>query len=138
MPGHPLQLSGHVNQFVDGGIRIILLLEILRCCERLIQRHVQFIGHKFRYRVYLCIRNRHRPAYIPDSASGRHGAEGDDLRHMVGTIFCYYIVNDLLAFFITEINIKIRHRYPLRIQKALKEQMVADRVYAGNADAVSA
>lgn len=64
--------------------------------------------------------------------------ERDDLRHVVGTVFFRDILNDLLSALVAEIDVEVRHTDALRIQKALEQQVIPQRVNARDADAVCA
>ena len=46
------------------------------------------------------------------------------------------VINDLLPPFIAEINVNIRHGYPLRIEEALKQKVVTNRVNIRDMQAV--
>ena len=57
---------------------------------------------------------------------------------MVVTVFRRYIVYDLLPADIAEIHVEIRHTDSFRIQKALKEKIVSQRIDRRYAESVSA
>ena len=68
------------------------------------------IGHKFRYRVHLL--HRASPSPCPTSRIAPLAAMVPKVMICAtwsAPYFCYHIVNDLLASFIAEINIKVRH-----------------------------
>ena len=75
---------------------------------------------------HVCLRERKvkRPADVPDRASGRHGAEGHDLRDMVVSVFLPHIVDNFASSRVSEVHIDIGHRHALRVQKALEEEAV--------------
>ena len=57
---------------------------------------------------------------------------------MILTVFADNVVDDLRASVLAEIDIKIGHTDTLRIEKALKQQIVFDGIDARDADAISA
>src|SRR5208283_5572903 len=67
---------------------------------------------------------------------GRHGSEGDDLRDLVAAVLLRHVINDLAATVHTEVNINVGQADALRIQEALKQQLVLQRVNIGDAKCV--
>src|SRR5205085_1465139 len=64
-------------------------------------------------------------------------AEGDDLGHLLTAVLLGDVLNDLAATFRAEIDIDIRHADALRIEEALKQETVPQRVDIGNLHCVS-
>ena len=56
---------------------------------------------------------------------------------MILAVFAYDVVDDLGSSVLAEIDIKIGHTDTLRIEKALKQQIVFDGIDARDADAIS-
>ena len=59
------------------------------------------------------------------------------LCHMVSTVFAVDVINDFLSAFVAEIHIEVRHADTLRVQKAFKDQIIADGVDIRDAHTVS-
>ena len=78
--------------------------------------------------VHLGVGQVHHPAHIPHHAPGGHGAEGDDLGHMVPAVLPADILDDLPPPGVAEVHVDIRHAHPLRVQKALEVEPVFHRV----------
>lgn len=55
---------------------------------------------------------------------------------MVRAVLAHDVVDDLLPPLVTEIDVEVGHTDPLGVQKPLEEQVVADGIDAGDADAV--
>ncbi len=55
---------------------------------------------------------------------------------MVCPILILHIGDNLVPALVTEINIKVRHTHPLRVQEALENQIIPDGVHIGDAQAV--
>ena len=83
------------------------------------RRRNEFCNH-----VRLRKRKVERPADVPDRASGRHGAEGHDLRDMVVSVFLPHIVDNFASSRVSEVHIDIGHRHALGVQKALEEEAI--------------
>ncbi len=66
----------------------------------------------------------------------RHGAEGSDLRHCRHAVFFANVFDDAPAFVLAEVDIEVGHGDPFRIQEALKQKCVTQRVEIGNAQCV--
>ncbi len=86
--------------------------------------------------VHLAVGKTQRPPDVPDRPAGGHGPEGNNLGHVVGAVFLLYVFDDLPPPFITEINIKIGHGDPFRVQEAFKKQLVFQRVKIGNPEQI--
>ena len=67
------------------------------------------------------IRKTQDTPYVPDNRLCGHRAERDDLRDFLTAVALCDILDDFVSSIHTEINIEIRHRYPLRIEKAFKQ-----------------
>ncbi len=57
--------------------------------------------------------------------------------HMLLAIFIEYISDDIIPFVPTEIHIKIRRVYPIRVNETFKIQIKCDRIHIRNADTIS-
>src|SRR5699024_9876636 len=98
--------------------------------------HFQLHGHQLCHRVHALVGQAHHPAHVPDGVAGGHGPEGDDLGHVVRAVLPVDVVDDLLAALVAEVHVEVGHTDPLGVQKALEDQVVADGVDVGDADAV--
>jgi hypothetical protein len=63
----------------------------------------------------------------------RHGAEGGDLRYGIVTVFVAHVFDDAPAIVLAEVDVEVGHRHPFRVEKALEEQRVAERIEIGDA-----
>ena len=69
--------------------------------------------------------------HAPDVAYdrfGRHRAERRDLRHRVRAILLLHVIDDAVPSVLAEVDVEVRHRYALRIEEALEQQRVAQRI----------
>ena len=87
------------------------------------------IWNKLCYLIHIIVRHIKHTANIADCTTCRKRTKCDDLTNMVTAIFFCYIINYKLSFFITEVDIKVRHRNTFRIKKSFKNQVVFQRIY---------
>ena len=64
------------------------------------------------------------------------GGERDDLRDVVGAVALGRVADHLAAVAGVEVHVDVGHRLATRVQHALEQQVVLDRVDAGDAQAV--
>ena len=57
---------------------------------------------------------------------------------MILSVFADNVIDDLRSSVLAEIDIKIRHTDAFGVQKPFKQQIISDRINAGDADTVSA
>ena len=136
VPGHSLHLQCGVDEFGHLRVGIVELFQLAGNLQCPLEGHFQFHGHKLCYHVHLLVWNTHHAAHVPDGVAGCHGTKGDDLRHMIRTVFAVDVVDDLLSALVAEVHIEIRHTDALRVQKALEDQVIADGVDIRDAHAV--
>ena len=72
-------------------------------------------GNQLRHHVRLRVAEIQRPAHVPDDAPGSHGAEGGNLRHVIGAVLAHDVLDHLRAALLAKIRIKIRHAHPFRV-----------------------
>lgn len=137
VPRHALQTARRVNQPVHRLIALVQLPQPVGGGERLVQRDVQLVGHELGDGVHIAVGDVERASDVADGAARRHGAEGDDLRHMVRAVFFRHIVDDLLPAHIAEIHVDIRHAHALGVEEAFKIQAVLDRVDVRDTETVA-
>ena len=136
LPGHPLHLSRHINQLPGLGVGVVPGFQLRGNLQRPLQGDSQLHRHQLSDHIHRSVGHGHSPSHVPDSASGRHCAEGDDLGHVVCAVLPHHIVDDLLAALIAEVDVKVGHTDPLRVEKPLEQQVILDRVNTRNPDTV--
>ena len=136
VPGHALHLQRGIDEFCYLRVGIVEFFQLAGNLQRPLEGHFQLHGHKLCYNVHLLVWNTHHAAHIPDGVAGSHGTKGDDLRHMVRTVFAVDVVDDLLPTLVAEIHVEIRHTDALGVQKALEDQVIADGVDIRDANTV--
>src|SRR3954447_14527521 len=58
--------------------------------------------------------------------------EGDDLRDLVAAVLALDVGNDFVAMGFAEVDVEVRHRYALRVEEALEQQVKRDRIEIGD------
>ena len=134
--GHAFQRHGHVDQALHLGLFLIHAVQQGRELQRLLQRHAQVEGHGLGHRVGVLIAHAQHPAHVADDGLGRHGAEGDDLAHMIGAVLAGHIIDDLLTALVAEVHVDVGHGHALRVQEALEQQLILQRVQHGDAQGI--
>ena len=65
-----------------------------------------------------------------------HRAERQDLADLVRAVFARDVFDDLASPLVTEVDVKVGRRLAFGVEEALKEQVVFERVYVGDADSI--
>src|SRR6185437_1953069 len=75
-------------------------------------------------------------ADIAQYAACLQRAEGNDLCDLLAAIAFLHITDDLVAAVLAEIDIEVRHRHALRVEKPLEQQPETDRIKIGDGQRV--
>ena len=94
------------------------------------------VRHQLRDAIGIGQRQLEYAGGVADGAFGRHRAIGDDLGHLIGTVFVDHIVDDLAAALIIKIDVDIGQAHTVRVEKALEQQIVLNWVDVGDAHAI--
>ena len=132
VPAKPFHPLCHVHQPLHADIFLIELAKLVHAVQSRLQSHLGAAGNQLGYPVPLGIGHAHGPGHIPDGILCLEGAKSNNLAYMVLPIPLLHIINDFLPAHIAEIYINIRHGNPLRVQEALKEQVILQRVQIRN------
>ena len=128
MSGHSFNGFCHIQHLPHLRIVFIGSFQLRIHGKGLVNGHLQVKGNGLCDSVCFRVSYIEDAAYIPHRRLCFHGSEGDNLGNLVFPVFFNHIVNDFLTPLIAEVNINIRHADPLRIQKPLKNQIIADRI----------
>ena len=120
--GHALQTHGGVDELLHPLVAVVHFLQLGADLQCILQGDVEGGGHQLGDHVGLGVSKVQRAADVTDRATGRHGTEGGDLCHMVGTILTHDVLDDLAAAFLTEVRIEIGHGHALRVQESLENE----------------
>src|SRR5690606_15902348 len=72
------------------------------------------------------------PGHVAHHRLGSHGTEGDDLRYRIAAIGIGHVLDHPVATFHAEVDIEVGHRDPFRVEEALEQQVVCQRVQIGD------
>ena len=78
--------------------------------------------------VHLPKRHLQHPAHVTYSGLRQQRAEGDDLPHPITPVLLLHVTDHLFPAIHTEVDVKVRHRHPFRVQEPFKQQAVAQRI----------
>jgi hypothetical protein len=73
---------------------------------------------------------------IASRSAREHPPERDDLSHRFTAVFVSHVLNDPLAALHREIDVDVRHGDSLRVEEALEQKVVLQRVHIGDPERV--
>ncbi len=103
---------------------------------RLGQRDPQFVGYQLDEFVDEQVRQIKHAPDIAQHRLRRHGAKGGNLRHRLMAVAVLHILDHTVTAILTKVDIEVRHRHPFRVEEALEQQVIFQRVEIGNRQAV--
>jgi len=144
---HPRRMGGRMTiqtfqrlgirqQLLDPFVLLSLLLQTRFHFQGVGQGDIRDIGNHLGDGVHLSIGDVHRPAHVPDYLLGQHLAEGNDLCHIVASVFLRYIADDIVPTFLAEIDVDIRHAFAIGIQEPFEEKAVTDGIDPSDPDGI--
>ncbi|CEG07881.1 hypothetical protein BN961_01287 [Afipia felis] len=92
----------------------------------------RILRHQLGELVDLAIGHLQHTADVAQHAARLQGAEGDDLADLIATIALLHVVDHLAAAILTEVDVEVRHRHALGIEKAFEQQAEAQRIEVGD------
>ena len=118
IPGHPLNSLGGVDKLFHLGVALVGLPQGLGQLQRVLQADVLVVGaagNLLGQGVHLAVGDPQHPAHVPDGPPRRHGAECNDLGHVVRAVFPIDIINHFPPALVAEVDVDIRHGHPFRV-----------------------
>ena len=97
----------------------------------------RILRHELAELVDLAVGHLQHAADVAENAARLQSAEGDDLGDAVAAVAPLHILDDFVAPVLAEVDVEIRHRYALGIEKALEQQPKADRIEIGDGQRIS-
>ena len=89
------------------------------------------LRHQLGQLVHLPVRHLQHAPDVTEYSPRLQCAEGDDLCHLVTAIALLHVIDHFATAFLTEVDVEVRHRHALWIEKALEQQAKADRIEIG-------
>ena len=133
---HALKLLGRIEQFPHLGIGVVGLLHCRRILDGIFQFDIELVGHHLGDAVDIAVGHIHGATHILDRCLSGHGAERDDLCHVLASILRGDVIDDLASPVHAEIDVDVRHGDSFRVQKTFEQQFVLERIEVGDAHRV--
>jgi hypothetical protein len=122
---HLTEVGGHLVAVLE--LRVLLEAGV----ERGVAAHHQRrhgLGHLVAHRVGVA----QHPGRIAHRGPGLDGGEGDDLGDVVAAVALGRVADHLVAVARVEVHVDVGHRDAARVEEALEQQVVLDRVEIGD------
>ena len=96
------------------------------------KRDVEDVGHQLGDALHVGERHFQHAAHVLDGRARAQRVEGDDLRHLLAAVLLGDVLDHLAAAVHAEIDVDIGHADALRVEEALEQQAVLQRVDIGD------
>ena len=123
-----LQTHCRVDQLLDLRLRVIRLRQRAVVLQYLGNRYSDLALDHLRDAIDFAIRHIECASHVLDCRLGRHRVEGDDLCDLVLAVLALHILDHFAAPVHAEVDVDIGHRDTFRIEKALEQQLMLQRV----------
>ena len=131
-----LERLREVDDLLHERVGVVGLLQLGARLEAVVEVDLRAFRDQLRDLVDGAVRDLEHAAGVADGGAGHHRPEGDDLRDAVAAVLLGDVVDDAVAAGDGEVDVHVRHRLAARVEEALEEQVVADRVDVGDLEAV--
>ena len=133
-----LEAHGEVDDLLDLLVGVVGLPELAAGEHGLGERgRGRLLGDHLGDPVARRVGPAHDARRVAHGGARGHGAEGDDLRHSVPPVLLRHVVDDFLAALHAEVHVDVGHALAPRVEEALEEQVVPERVDVGDAQRVA-
>ena len=136
LPDEALERLREVDDLPHDRVGVVGLLQLGSRLEALVEVDLRAFRDHFRDLVDGAVGDLEHATGVADGGAGHHRPEGDDLGDAVAPVLLRDVVDDAVAPCDGEVDVHVRHRLAARIEEALEEQVVADRVDVGDLEAV--
>ena len=133
---HPFERRCHVDDLLGDLVGVVGAAQLRAGLHALREGDLGHLRHELGDAVDHPVGDPHHAARVLDRRLRLHLAEGDDLRHVAAAVLLGDVVDHALAAGHGEVDVDVRHGLSARVQEALEEQRVADRVEIGDVQAV--
>ncbi len=132
----PFERPRQVDDLLRRRIGLVGRLQVGAGLEAVGERLPRPFRDQLRDPVDDAVRDLEHPARVADGGAGGHRPEGDDLGDAVAPVLLGDVVDHPLAALDGEVDVDVRHRLAARVEEALEEQVVLDRVDVGDLERV--
>ena len=133
----PFQAAGYVQHLLDLRFAFVALPQGSRLAQGLVNRDVQLRRHHLGQAVGLGVGQLQGAGGVLHRRLGGQRSEGDDLGHVLPSVGLGDVVDHLAPAAHAEINVNVGQRDALRVQEALEQQPVVQRINVGDAQGVA-
>ena len=125
-----------VDDLLDLRVGVVGLAQLAARRHGLVEgRRRRLLGDHLGDAVADRVGHAHDAGGVARGGARRHGAEGDDLRHAVAAVLLGHVVDDFVAARDREVDVDVGHALAARVEEALEEQVVLERIEVGDAAA---
>src|SRR5947207_2155961 len=124
VPRQAFKPFGNFDEFLDPAITLNQSLQVGTLIHRLLERNVQLRRNQFGDSVDFGIGHLQAPARISNDATCSHSTESDDLRNILAPVLFCHVIDNSSPPVHAKIDIDIRQRHALGIEKTLEEKSV--------------
>ena len=103
------QLTRHIDQRFNLFICLIDFRQLGFGFKGFCQRHARIGRHQLRNTVNEAVRVSQHAPHVADNRFCRHRTEGNNLRNRITTVHFRHVLDDLVAFLHTEVNVEVGH-----------------------------
>ena len=131
-----LERTGEVDDLAHDLVRVVGLAQLRAGLQRLLEVDLRPLRDQLRDLVDDAVGNVEDATGVADGRTGHHRAERDDLGDPVSAVLVGHVVDHAVATVDGEVDVDVGHRLPTRVEETLEQELVADRVDVGDAEAV--
>src|SRR5689334_20549822 len=139
MPGTAFEPLSYLKYLFNSRVRVHLAPELRYLFKCLTQTYVAATNRRrdhLRDSIDFRIRHFQRPPHVLDRGLRGEGSERDDLADGVATVQTRNVIDDIAATADTEVDVDVRHRDAAGVEKALKQEVVLERIDVGDLETV--
>ena len=135
-PDEALERPRHVDELAHELVLVVGLAQLLARLHALLEADLHAFRDELRDAVDGAEGQAQHAAGVAHRGLRGELAERDDLRHALAPVLLGHVVDHALAAVHREVDVDVGHRLAARVQEALEQQVVADRVDVGDAQRV--
>ena len=132
----PFERPREIDEVLDLLVFLVETLELGLLFERIVERDAELEGNELGDLVDVAVAHAEHATHVAHHGLRRHGAVGDDLRHAFAAILLRHVFDDAVAPVHAEVDVEVRHRHAFRVEEALEQQVVLERIEVGDAERI--
>ena len=132
----PFERLGEVDDLLHLRVGVVGLLQLGAGLEALVEVDLRPFRDQLRDLVDDAVGDLEHAPGVAHRGAGHHRPEGDDLGDAIAPVLLGDVVDDAIAAGDGEVDVHVGHGLAARVEEALEQQPVADRVDVGDVEAV--